>query len=76
MFNVTILNPKRRIYEGGAWSVFLPGNLGEFEVLSSHKPIISLLKQGEIVIDWNKYIPISKGVMSMSKNELVALVEE
>ena len=76
MFKVAILNPKRTIYEGEAQSVFLPGNLGEFEVLEFHKPIISLLKQGEIVIDWNKYIPISKGVMSMHENELVALVEE
>ena len=76
MFKTTILNPKRTIYEGEAQSVFLPGNSGEFEILEFHKPIMSLLKQGEIVIDWNKYIPISKGVMSMYENELVALVEE
>ena len=76
MFKVKILNPKRTIYEGEAWSVFFPGDLTEFEVLELHKPIISLLRQGDIVIDWNKHISISKGIMNMYKNELVALVEE
>jgi len=76
MFKVTILNPKRTIYEGEAKSVFLPGDQGEFEVLELHKPIISILRRGEIIIDWNKSVAISKGIMRMRKDELVALVEE
>lgn len=76
MFRVTILNPKRTIYEGEAKSVFLPGDTGEFEVLELHKPIISLLRRGEIIIDWTKSVAISKGIMRMRKDELVALVEE
>lgn len=76
MFKVTILNPKRTIYEGEAKSVFLPGDQGEFEVLELHKPIISLLRRGEIIIDWNKSVAISKGIIRMRKDELVALVEE
>jgi len=76
MFKVTILNPKRTIYEGEAKSVFLPGDAGEFEVLELHKPIIGLLKAGEIIIDWSKSVAITKGVVRMRKDELVALVEE
>ena len=76
MFKVTILNPKWTIFEGEAKSVFLPGEAGEFEVLDYHKPIISLLKAGEIIVDWEKSIPISKGIVKMYDNELVALVEE
>jgi len=76
MFKVTILNPKSTIYEGEAKSVFLPGDQGEFEVLELHKPIISILRRGEIIIDWNKSVAISKGIMRMRKDELVALVEE
>jgi len=76
MFKVTILNPKRTIYEGEAKSVFLPGDQGEFEVLELHKPIISILRRGEIIIDWNKSVAISKGIMRMRKDKLVALVEE
>lgn len=76
MFKVTILNPNRTIYEGEAKSVFLPGDAGEFEVLEFHKPIISLLKPGEIIIDWDKSVAITKGVARMYKDELMALVEE
>lgn len=76
MFKVTILNSKRTIYEAEARSVFLPGDTGEFEVLELHKPIISLLRRGEIIIDWNKSVAISKGIIRMRKDELVALVEE
>jgi F0F1-type ATP synthase epsilon subunit len=76
MFKVTILNPKRIIYEGQAKSVFLPGDTGEFEVLELHKSIISTLRRGEIIIDWNKSVAISKGIMRMRKDELVVLVEE
>ena len=76
MFKVTILNPKRTIYEGEAESIFLAGDKGEFEVMEFHKPIISLLKQGEIIIDWSRSMAITKGVVKMYKDKLVALVEE
>jgi F-type H+-transporting ATPase subunit epsilon len=76
MFKVLVLSSKRVLYEDEAWSVFVCGDLGEFEVLENHKPIISLLKEGDIVIDWEKSIPVKKGIVRMHKNELVALVEE
>ncbi len=76
MLKVTIINPKRTIFEGEAKSVFLPGQEGEFEVLEFHKSIISLLRQGEIIIDGINSVVISKGVMRLYRNELVALVEE
>jgi F-type H+-transporting ATPase subunit epsilon len=76
MFKVTILNPKRTIYEGEATSVFLPGDLGEFEVLDFHKPIISLLARGRIIIDRERAVSITNGIVKMREDELVALVEE
>lgn len=76
MFNVSILTPNRVLFEGEAWSVFLPGATGEFEVLEFHKSIVSLLQKGKIVIDWDKEITIKKGAMRMSSDELVAIVEE
>ena len=75
MMKVTILNPKQTIYEGEAWSVFLPGNTGEFEVLDRHKPIVSLLREGQIVLDQSKTIPIKQGIVKLYNNELVALIE-
>ena len=76
MFNVTILNPKHVVYDGEAESVFVPGDLGEFELLSMHAPIVSLLKPGKVVIDWKTSIPIKNGMLKFDNNECVILIEE
>lgn len=80
MFQVLILNtmPERVnsvIFEGRSASVILPGTEGEFEILDFHKPIISRLKKGVIVVDNEKEIMIAGGVMSMNKQQLVAMVD-
>ena len=73
---VTILNPKHIIYDGDARSVFLPGDMAEFELMDHHVPIVSLLKRGEIKIDWKVSIPIRQGMVKFDKNECMVLVEE
>ena len=76
MFHVTILNPKHVIFDGEAESVFLPGDQGEFEILTHHAPIVSLLEPGEVKIDWKKSIPIKNGMVRFDHNECIILVEE
>ena len=76
MIKTTVLTSKRVLFEGEAWSVFLPGATGEFEVLELHKTLVSLLKEGRIIIDWDKEIPIKRGAVRMLKDELVAVVDE
>lgn len=73
---VTIFNPKHVLFEGEAKSVFLPGDMAEFELLDFHAPIVSLLKAGKVVIDWETSIPIKKGMVKFDNNECVILVEE
>jgi len=63
------------LFEGEAWSVFLPGSTGEFEILELHRPIVSLLKAGKIIVDWEQEFPIKRGAVRMSGDELVAVVE-
>lgn len=46
-----ILTPESSVSHEGVTSVFLPGTLGQFEVLPSHAPIISSLEKGGI--RWN-----------------------
>ncbi len=75
MFKAMVITSKEILYEGQAWSVFLPGSTGEFEILDLHKPIVSLLKKGRIVIDAKREIPIKRGAIRMSGDELVAVVE-
>lgn len=73
---VTILNPKHVVFEGEAESVFLPGDQAEFELLDFHAPIVSLLRPGNVVVDWHRSIPIKKGMVKFDNNECMILVEE
>ncbi|TFH16092.1 MAG: F0F1 ATP synthase subunit epsilon [Lentisphaerales bacterium] len=75
-FRLTILNPKRVVYEGDAESVFLPGDQGEFEILPLHAPIVSLLRSGNVVVDWKRVVPIKNGMVKFDRGECVILVEE
>lgn len=73
---LTILNPKHVVYEGQAASVFLPGDRGEFEILDYHAPIVSLLRAGQVVIDWKTAVPVKKGMVRFDDNECMIIVEE
>lgn len=75
-FSLKILNPKHVVFEGMVETVFLPGDAGEFELLAYHVPIVSLLKEGEIVVDWKTRIPIKKGMVRYFDDECVILLEE
>ncbi len=73
---VKILNPKHVLYEGEARSVFLQGDLAEFEILDYHAPIVSLLRPGNVVIDWVTKVPVKRGMVKFDQNECTILVEE
>jgi F-type H+-transporting ATPase subunit epsilon len=73
---LTILNPKHVLFDGNAKSVFLPGDLAEFEIMEFHAPIVSLLRPGEVIVDWEQRIPIKRGMVKFDKNECMILVEE
>lgn len=73
---VQILNPKHVLYEGEAKSLFLPGDMAEFELLDFHAPIVSLLRPGQVVVDGKKGIPIKRGMVKFDNNECMILVEE
>ena len=80
MFHVLILNSriqasKKIIYQGNSTSVLLPGNDGEFEILDFHKPILSKLKKGVILVDNGKEFPIQGGIVKMDRQSLVAFVD-
>jgi F0F1-type ATP synthase epsilon subunit len=74
-FNLLIMDPDRKIYEGTASNIFLKGNTGEFELLAYHYPVLSLLDEGEIVIDWQKSLSIKRGIIKFFKNDCTILVE-
>lgn len=59
-------------------AVFLPGGLGEFEVLCGHAPIISSLTAGRIryrVSGEEKSVTISSGFVIVKDDRIEACVE-
>ena len=75
VLNVMMLTPDRVIFEGRAASLVLPGERGVFEILPHHKPLLSRLLEGRIFIG-SKDFPIRRGVMRVSLNKVVIVVEE
>ena len=74
--HLTVLSPRRVVYEGEARSIQLAGDLAEFELLDYHAPIVSLLRPGNVVVDGQRKIPINRGMVKFSGNDCVILVEE
>lgn len=74
--NLLVLNPRRVVYEGEAGSVVLPGDRGEFEIMDYHVPLVGLLRQGYVTVDWQTRLPIKNGIVKFDRNECVVVIEE
>jgi len=48
--HLEIVSPEATLYAGNVTSVTVPGLNGEFQVLSNHAPIVSLLQEGMVKI--------------------------
>ena len=73
-FDVSIVTPGGVVFEGKAQSVIFPGMNGTFEILMNHKPLLSRLRSGTIVVD-QKAIPVSQGVVRVFFNQVLAIIE-
>ncbi|MBS4167484.1 ATP synthase F1 subunit epsilon [Parachlamydia sp. AcF125] len=51
MFELTIVTPEKKVYEGLVHSLKAPGEEGAFQILSHHAPLIASLCKGELVIE-------------------------
>ncbi|RKN83121.1 F0F1 ATP synthase subunit epsilon [Ulvibacterium marinum] len=48
-----IVSPEATLFAGEVVSVTVPGINGEFQMLTDHAPIVSLLQQGHVKVDGN-----------------------
>ncbi len=69
-----ILSPEATLFEGKASRVILPGEQGVFEVHSFHRPLLSRLLPGALIID-DKPMAIRRGVVKVERNRVIAMVE-
>ena len=75
LLDISVLTPRRVIFEGKAKSVILPGEQGVFEIAPFHKRILSRLISGTLLID-EKGLPIKRGIVKVNQNRVTIIVEE
>ena len=46
-----IVSPEATLFSGEVISVTVPGVNGEFQMLKDHAPIVSLLQDGNVIVD-------------------------
>ena len=72
--DVSVVTPQKILFQGKAESVIFPGEKGVFEVIQHHKPILTRLIRGEVLIDGHP-IRIQRGVVKVAMNAISAIVE-
>ena len=75
-FKLTVMSPDTLIFENEVQSVFLTGDLGEYELLPYHYPVLGILKEGNIIIDWKDSISLKFGLIRFFANDCIILVEQ
>ncbi len=73
-FSVVITSPERVLFEGVAQSVTFPGEQGTFEVQPLHRPLVSRLLAGAVVVD-GRALPIRRGIVRVADDVVTAVVE-
>lgn len=78
MLKLKIVSPQKVEFEGEVENVKVPSSLGQFDILTGHAPIISLLTKGKVIYtcnDGKHQITISGGFVEVQKNEVSICVE-
>ncbi len=77
--HLDIISPEKTLFSGDIELIQLPGNVGYFEILRNHAPIVSTLKNGNIKVkDANGVFfnfKIESGVVEALRNQVNVLVE-
>ncbi len=74
-FRCVILSARQLIFEGEINSLFIKGDAGEYELLAYHYPLIGIVS-GDVVINWDKRVPVKGGVVRFFANECTIMMEE
>ena len=76
--HVEIVTPDKKVFEGEAEGVQLPGTDGSFEVLNNHAPIIATLGKGIVRVRVGKdaqFFNVDGGLVEMMDNKVIILAE-
>ena len=73
-----VITPSRSAYSATVESVTLPTGDGEIQVLSGHRPLISTLMEGEVVLktgEKTEYLAVGRGFVRVA-SDVVSLLTE
>jgi F-type H+-transporting ATPase subunit epsilon len=78
-FHFELVSPDRVLFNGAAQSVIVPGNEGDFLVLSEHAPVMTSMRPGVIGIDdaegKHRRVFVRGGFADASEKGLILLAE-
>ena len=75
MLQLKIVSPEKIEFSGEVERVLVPGQQGQFEILTNHAPIISVLQKGIVEYDKEK-LPILGGFVEVQKNVVSLCIEK
>ena len=75
MLKLKIVSPEKIEFTGEVERVVVPGLQGQFEILNTHAPIISVLQKGTVIYD-KEELPILGGFVEVQKNEVSLCIEK
>lgn len=76
--HLEIITPEKKIFEGEVHIATFPGSDGSFQILNDHAPLVSLLKEGDVVYkskEATSQIKITGGVVEVLKNKVILLAD-
>jgi F-type H+-transporting ATPase subunit epsilon len=78
-FHFELVSPDKVLFNGPAQSVLVPGNEGDFLVLSDHAPVMTSMRPGVVGIDdpqgKHRRVFVRGGFAEASKEGLILLAE-
>ena len=77
-FPLRVFAIDREIFVGDAKSLTVPSVTGQLQILAEHTPLISLLQEGDVIIETEdgstQKLPIASGTVEVTDKEVIALV--
>lgn len=79
VFDLEIITPVKKAFQGKVRAITVPGTAGSFQVLYNHAPLISTLEVGKIkIIDENgneHFYATSGGMIEVLNNKVLVLAD-
>ncbi|OIO54994.1 MAG: F0F1 ATP synthase subunit epsilon [Alphaproteobacteria bacterium CG_4_10_14_0_2_um_filter_63_37] len=75
---VDVVTAERRVYQGDADFVVVPGEMGELGILPRHTPLLTRIKLGEIRVkrgEETDYIFVNGGILEVQPDQVTVLAD-